>query len=105
MFVDSPPSNSFLQSFHTQAIESKNPNMKKREAIAARVRKFEAGDVENVLSLAQKYASWDATPTREDIEGFHSANPEFFFVAELNQILFVFVYCIESSPPADVIDT
>ena len=78
--------------------------MKKREAIAARVRKFKAGDVENVLSLAQKYASWDATPTREDIEGFHSANPEFFFVAELNKKIVGFVYGRVSNPPAEVLD-
>ena len=68
------------------------------------VRKFEAKDVERVLSLAQKYTSWDATPTREDIEGFHHANPEFFFVAEFNKRIVGFAYGRESNPPAEILD-
>ncbi len=68
------------------------------------VRKFEPSDIGQVLSLAQQYASWDATPTREDIEGFHSANPEFFFVAELNKKIVGFIYGRESNPPAEVLD-
>jgi len=68
------------------------------------VRKFEAKDVEQVLSLAQKYTSWDATPTREDIEGFRYVNPEFFFVAEFNKRIVGFVYGRESNPPAEVLD-
>jgi ribosomal protein S18 acetylase RimI-like enzyme len=68
------------------------------------VRKFEAKDVEQVLSLAQKYTSWDTTPTREDIEGFHHANPEFFFVAEFNKRIVGFAYGRESNPPAEILD-
>ena len=63
------------------------------------VRKFEAKDLEQVLSLAQKYTSWDITPTREDIEGFRNANPEFFFVAEFNKRIVGFTYGRESNPP------
>jgi ribosomal-protein-alanine N-acetyltransferase len=68
------------------------------------VRKFEVRDAERVLSLAERYTSWDATPTREDIEGFHSANPEFFFVAEVDQRVLGFVYGTESNPPVEVLD-
>jgi ribosomal protein S18 acetylase RimI-like enzyme len=68
------------------------------------VRKFEAKDLEQVLSLAQKYTSWDTTPTREDIEGFHHANTEFFFVAEFDKRIVGFVYGRESNPPAEVQD-
>jgi len=70
----------------------------------ARVRKFEIGDIENVLALAQRYASWDATPTNADIEGFHSASPEFFFVAEADGKVVGFVYGRESNPPEEVLD-
>jgi ribosomal protein S18 acetylase RimI-like enzyme len=80
-----------------------NRNTKEGKAVNARVRTFETGDIEQVLELAQKYASWDATPSREDIEGFHSANPELFFVAELNEKIVGFVYGIESNPPAEVL--
>ncbi len=68
------------------------------------VRKFEAKDVEQVLSPAQKYTSWDATPTREEIEGYRYANPEFVFVAEFNKRIVGFVYRRESNPPAEVLD-
>ncbi len=70
----------------------------------ARVRKFEIGDIENVLALAQRYASWDATPTKADIEGFHSASPELFFVAEADGKVVGFVYGRESNPPEEVLD-
>src|SRR6266478_1391043 len=70
----------------------------------ARVRKFDTGDVEQVLELAQKYASWDATPTKADIEGFHSASPEFFFVAEVDKRIVGFISGRESNPPAEVLD-
>ena len=76
----------------------------KVKAGAPIVRKFEAKDVEQVLSLAQKYTSWDTTPTREDIEGFHHANPEFFFVAEFDKRIVGFAYGRESNPPAEVLD-
>jgi ribosomal protein S18 acetylase RimI-like enzyme len=79
-------------------------NTEERSAIVAKVRKFELGDLEPVLLLAQKYASWDTTPAREDIEGFHSANPEFFFVAEFNKRIVGFAYGRESNPPTAVLD-
>jgi ribosomal protein S18 acetylase RimI-like enzyme len=72
--------------------------------MTARVRKFEVGDVEQVLALAQRYASWDVTPTEADIEGFHSVSPEFFFVAEADEKVVGFVYGRESNPPAEVLD-
>ncbi|OLE71068.1 hypothetical protein AUF78_03895 [archaeon 13_1_20CM_2_51_12] len=75
-----------------------------RRAVSATVRKFEAGDVEQVLELAQKYASWDVTPTKADIEGFHSASPEFFLVAEDDKKIVGFIYGRESNPPAEVLD-
>jgi ribosomal protein S18 acetylase RimI-like enzyme len=79
-------------------------NTKERKTVEARVRKFETTDVEQVLALVQKYASWDTTPARVDIEGFHSANPEFFFVAELNGKIVGLVYATESHPPTEVLD-
>jgi ribosomal protein S18 acetylase RimI-like enzyme len=78
--------------------------MKERKIVKARVRKFEVMDVEQVLALVQKYASWDTTPTKVDIEGFHSANPEFFFVAEFNGRIVGLVYGTESNPPTEVLD-
>ncbi|TMI40299.1 GNAT family N-acetyltransferase [Candidatus Bathyarchaeota archaeon] len=79
-------------------------NTMERRAVSATVRKFEAGDVEQVLELAQKYASWDVTPTKADIEGFHSASPEFFLVAEDDKKIVGFIYGRESNPPAEVLD-
>lgn len=76
----------------------------KRKAVRARVRQFEAGDIEQVLALAQRYASWDATPTKVDIEGFHTASPEFFFVAEADKKIVGVVYGIESKPSAETLD-
>ncbi len=78
--------------------------MKEKGPIAVTIRKFEVDDVEKVLSLAREYASWDTTPTREDIEGFHSANSEFFYVAESNRRIIGFVYGRESNPPVEVLD-
>ena len=78
--------------------------MKERRVVSARVRKFEAGDVGQVLELAQKYASWDVTATKADIEGFHSASPDFFLVAEDDKKIVGFVYGRESNPPAEVLD-
>jgi ribosomal protein S18 acetylase RimI-like enzyme len=79
-------------------------NTKEQKTVKARVRKFDVIDFEQVLALAQKYASWDITPTKVDIEGFHSANPEFFFVAELNGKIVGFVYGTESNPTTEVLD-
>ena len=79
-------------------------NMKERKALKTRVRTFEVSDVDQVLALAERYASWDATLTKADIEGFHSANPEFFFVAEANKKIVGFVYGRESTPPRETLD-
>jgi ribosomal protein S18 acetylase RimI-like enzyme len=78
--------------------------MKQRKAIKTRVRKFEVRDLNDVLALAERYASWDVTLTKADIEGFHSDNPEFFFVAEGDVKVLGFVYGRESNPPAETLD-
>ncbi len=78
-------------------------NVRERTAVKTRVRKFQVSDLDQVLVLAERYASWDATTTRADIEGFHSANPEFFFVAEFNKKIVGFVCGRESSPPAETL--
>jgi len=49
-----------------------------------------------VLSLAQEYASWDATPTEADIQGFFASEPDFFLVAEMLGDVVGFVYGRES---------
>jgi ribosomal protein S18 acetylase RimI-like enzyme len=74
------------------------------KTVKARIRKFEVSDTDSVLALAERYASWDATPTKADIEGFHSFSPEFFLVAEADQKILGFVYGRESNPPAEVLD-
>src|SRR6266516_2354274 len=51
-------------------------------AVKTRVRKFKINDLDQVVAIAERYASWDVTATKADIEGFHSASPEFFFVDE-----------------------
>ncbi len=78
--------------------------MRERKAVKAVVRNFAASDLDQVLELAERYASWDATPTRVDVEGFHSASPEFFLVAEADKKVIGFVYGRESNPPAEVLD-
>jgi len=79
-------------------------SIQKTKPIRTRVRKFEVSDLDQVLTLAERYASWDATPTKEDIEGFHSSAPEFFFVAEADKRILGFVIGRESSLPAEVLD-
>jgi ribosomal protein S18 acetylase RimI-like enzyme len=78
--------------------------MTRRKTVKTRVRKFEKRDRDPVLALAERYASWDATPTGADIEGFHSVSPEFFFVAEAEKKVVGFVYGRESTAPAEVLD-
>jgi ribosomal protein S18 acetylase RimI-like enzyme len=78
--------------------------MRGRKTVKTRVRKFGKSDRDPVLALAEEYASWDATPTSADIEGFHSVNPEFFFVAEADKKIVGFVYGRESTPPAETLD-
>ena len=60
------------------------------------IRRYEEKDRVAVLQLSQKYASWDSTPTEADIQGFHSSEPDFFLVAELNRRIVGFVYGRES---------
>jgi ribosomal protein S18 acetylase RimI-like enzyme len=56
-----------------------------------------------VLNLAEKYASWDATPTIVDIRGFYGQNPELFFVAETGGEVVGLVYGTESKPPQETL--
>src|SRR5438132_11079838 len=74
------------------------------KAVETRVRKFKINDLDQVLALAERYASWDATLTKADIEGFHSGSPEFFFVAEADKRIFGLLCGRESNPPADTLD-
>ncbi len=74
------------------------------KAVKTRVRKFKINDLDQVVAIAERYASWDVTATKADIEGFHSAGPEFFFVAEAENKILGFVYGRESSPPAEALN-
>ena len=65
------------------------------------IRRYEEKDRVAVLQLSQKYASWDSTPTEADIQGFHSSEPDFFLVAELNRRIIGFVYGSESKNVPD----
>jgi len=47
-----------------------------------KVRPCSSNDLQSVFEIADKYASFDATPTFVDIEGMYSRNPNYFFVAE-----------------------
>lgn len=80
------------------------PRKIRERVIKTGVRKFEVRDLDQVLTLAERYASWDATPTKADMEGFHSANPEFFLVAEVGKKIIGFIYGTESTPPAETLD-
>ena len=46
------------------------------------VRPCSSNDLPSVYEIAEKYTSFDATPTFIDIEGMYSRNPNYFFVAE-----------------------
>jgi ribosomal protein S18 acetylase RimI-like enzyme len=46
------------------------------------VRRCDPKDLNEVYLLVEKYTSFDAVPTRADIEGLYERNPEFFFVVE-----------------------
>ena len=65
------------------------------------IRRYEEKDRVAVLQLSQKYAAWDSTPTEADIQGFHSSEPDFFLVAELNRKIVGFVYGRESKNVPD----
>ena len=47
-----------------------------------RVRPCTPRDLKAVFQIADKYASFDATPALADLEGLYARNPEFFFIAE-----------------------
>ena len=49
-----------------------------------KVRPCSSNDLQSVFEIAEKYTSFDATPTFVDIEGMYSRNPNYFFVAEDN---------------------
>src|SRR5712691_3347200 len=65
------------------------------------IRRYENRDEKRVLSLAQEYASWDATPTEADIQGFFASEPDFFLVAEMLGDIVGFVYGRESKNVPD----
>jgi len=60
------------------------------------VRRYESRDEDRVLLLMEKHASWDATPTRADVQGFSSTSPELFFVADVKGQVVGFIYGSES---------
>lgn len=61
-----------------------------------KIRTYETQDQGSVLKLAEKYASWDTTPTPADVGGFHATDPDFFLVAEVDQAIVGFIYGTES---------
>ncbi len=60
------------------------------------VRKYEPRDEGAVLALCEKYASWGATPTPADIQGFWSREPDLFLVAEVQGRVVGFIFGLES---------
>lgn len=68
-----------------------------------KIRRYEPDDLGDVLVLAQKYASWDMTSTRTDIEGFHATEPDLFLVAEKGGRIAGFIYGKESMYPDEVL--
>jgi ribosomal protein S18 acetylase RimI-like enzyme len=46
------------------------------------VRECTRRDLEAVSELAERFTSFDTTPTLADIRGMHARNPEYFFVAD-----------------------
>ncbi len=48
------------------------------------IRSYEPKDSREVLGLAEKYTSWDTTPTKADLAGFWSSDPALFLVAEVD---------------------
>ncbi len=74
------------------------------KAVKTSVRKFKINDLDQVLGMAEKYASWDATATKADIGEFYSSSPEFFFVAEADKKILGFVCGRESNPPAETLN-
>ncbi len=56
------------------------------------IREYQPRDEEAVLRLMEKYASWDATPTQADIQGFYSSTPKLFLIAETDGNVVGLVY-------------
>ncbi len=69
----------------------------------ARIRKYEPRDCDSVVALAEKYASWDTTPTSVDIQGFWSREPDLFLVAEEEGRVVGFAFGLESNLPDEVL--
>ena len=65
------------------------------------IRRYEKRDEKRVISLAEKYASWDATLSEADLQGFQAAEPEMFLVAEISDVVAGFVYGRESKNVPD----
>src|SRR5713226_9892484 len=65
------------------------------------IRRYEKRDEKRVLSLAEEYASWDATLTEADLQGFHASEPDLFLVAEMGNAVVGFVYGRESKNVPD----
>ena len=65
------------------------------------IRSYEPKDSRQVLVLAEKYASWDTTPTEPDLGGFWSSDPELFLVAEADGRLVGFLVGRESRDMPD----
>ncbi len=49
---------------------------------SVKVRKCSSRDLQVVSGLAERYTSFNTTPTLADIEGMYGRNSEYFFVAE-----------------------
>ncbi len=67
------------------------------------VREYEARDEGAVLALCEKYASWDATRTSADIQGFWAREPHLFLVAEKEGKVVGFVLGQERNLPDEVL--
>jgi ribosomal protein S18 acetylase RimI-like enzyme len=65
------------------------------------IRRYEKIDEKRVLSLAEKYASWDATLSEADIQGFQASEPDLFFVAVTSDVVVGFIYGRESKNVPD----
>jgi ribosomal protein S18 acetylase RimI-like enzyme len=65
------------------------------------IRKYKKTDEKRVLSLAERYASWDATPSEADIQEFHAAEPDMFLVAEISELVVGLVFGRESKNVPD----
>ncbi len=72
-----------------------------------RIRSCSLNDLAAVNSLASEYTSFDATPTRADIEGLYQRNPEYFYVAEddSGRVLGFITGCERKGIPEEVLRT